>query len=128
MISVERQHRVLEILREQKAADLEALAQALNVSSSTVRRDLAALEKQGLVERTHGGAVYRGHRQHPIAFSERINQQVDAKRLIGKAAAALVQPHMTLLLDGGSTVYVTAEQITARPLQVVTNSLTIAQL
>src|SRR5687767_2737147 len=102
MLIVERQHRVLEILREQKAADLETLAQSLNVSGSTVRRDLDALEKQGLVERTHGGAVYRGQRQHPVAFSERIAQQVDAKKAIGKAAAALVQPHMTLLLDGGS--------------------------
>ena len=128
MLSVERQQKLLEFLREHKAADLETLAQMFTVSASTLRRDLDALEKQGLVERTHGGAVYRGQRQHPVAFAERMNVQVDAKRLIGKAAAALVQPHMTLLLDGGSTVYVAAEQITARPLQVVTNSLTIAQL
>lgn len=128
MLIFERQHRVLEILREQKTADLEMLAQTLEVSSSTVRRDLDALEKQGLIERTHGGAVYRGARRHPVAFSERMNVQVEAKKLIGKAAAALVEPHMTLLLDGGSTVYLAAEQITARPLQVVTNSLTIAQL
>ena len=128
MLNIERQHKLLEILREQKAADLESLAQTLSVSPSTMRRDLDALEKQGLVERTHGGAVYRGHRQHPVAFSERMSQQVDAKKAIGKAAAALVEPHMTLLLDGGSTVYVAAEQITARPLQIVTNSLSIAGL
>ncbi len=128
MLIVERQHRLLETLREQKTATLEALGELLGVSSSTVRRDLDALEQQGLVERTHGGAVYRGQHKHPIAFSERMNQQVEAKKAIGKIAASLVEAHMTLLLDGGSTVYLAAEQITARPLQVVTNSLTIANL
>jgi DeoR/GlpR family transcriptional regulator of sugar metabolism len=128
MLIVERQNHLLNILREQKAADLETLAAALNVSASTVRRDLDALEQQGLVERTHGGAVYRGQRRHPIAFSDRVQEQVDAKTLIGKYAAALVQPNMTLLLDGGSTVYYAARQITARPIQVVTNALNIANL
>jgi DeoR family transcriptional regulator, fructose operon transcriptional repressor len=128
MLILERQHRLLEILRERKAANLEALAEVLAVSSSTVRRDLDALEQQGLVERTHGGAVYLGERKHPVAFAERMNQQVEAKKAIGKFAAGLVEPHMTLLLDGGSTVYLAAEQIAARPLQVVTNSMTIAGL
>ncbi len=128
MLIVERQHRLLEILREQKTADLDTLAGALAVSGSTVRRDLDAMEKQGLIERTHGGAVYRGEHRHPIAFSERINEHVDAKKAIGRFAASLVQPHMTLLLDGGSSVYFAAQQIAARPLQVVTPSLLIANL
>ena len=128
MLIVERQQRLLEILRDRTAADLESLASSLNVSISTARRDLDALEQQGLVERTHGGAVYRGPRKHPIAFSDRVTSQTEAKQAIGSYAASLVQPHMTLLLDGGSTVYYTAQQITARPLQVVTNSLLIANL
>ena len=128
MLIIERHNRLLEILRDQKTADLDSLAATLSVSASTVRRDLDALEQQGLVERTHGGAVFRGQRKHPVAFAERLNQQVDAKKLIGKYAATLVQPNMTLLLDGGSTVYYTAQQITARPLQVVTNALNIANL
>ena len=126
MLIVERQQRLLDILRSKTAADLDTLASALDVSVSTARRDLDALESQGLVERTHGGAVYRGPRRHPIAFAERANEQVDAKRAIGRFAASLVQPHMTLLLDGGSTVYYAAQLIAARPLQVVTNSLLIA--
>ena len=128
MLIIERHNRLLEILREQKTADLDSLAGALNVSASTVRRDLDALEQQGLVERTHGGAVFRGQRKHPIAFAERLTEQVDAKKLIGRYAAAMVQSNMTVLLDGGSTVYYAAQQITARPLQVVTNALNIANL
>jgi DeoR/GlpR family transcriptional regulator of sugar metabolism len=128
MLIVERQQRLLDMLKEQKTATLEQLAESLSVSASTVRRDLDMLEKQGVVERTHGGAVYRGQRSHPVAFDERLNVQVDSKKAIGRYAASLVEPGMTLLLDGGSTVYLAAQQITARPLQIVTNSLTVANL
>jgi len=126
MLILERQQRLLDLLRQRGAADLDVLAQAFEVSSSTVRRDLDALEQQGLIERTHGGAVYRGPRRHPVAFEERLDQQVDAKQQIGAYAASLIEPNMTVLMDGGSTVYYAAQQVTARPLQIVTNSLTIA--
>jgi DeoR/GlpR family transcriptional regulator of sugar metabolism len=128
MLIIERQQRLLDILRERQAADLESLADLLGVSSSTTRRDLDALEQRGLIERTHGGAVYRGPRRHPVAFDERLNDQIEAKKAIGRYAASLVEPNMTLLLDGGSTVYYAAKQITARPLQVVTNALSTANL
>jgi len=127
MLIVERQQRLLDILRERKAGQLETLAESLSVSVSTVRRDLERLEDQGLVERTHGGAVYRGPQKQSIVFAERLNTNVDRKQAIGRAAAALVQPNMTVLLDGGSTVYLAAQRIAARPLQVVTNSLLVAQ-
>lgn len=127
MLIVERQQRVLDILRDRKAAQLEALAEAMDVSVSTVRRDLEHLEAQGLVERTHGGAVYRGPQKHSMVFADRLAEQVEAKQSIAREAAALVAPNMTVLLDGGSTVYFAAQQIEARPLQVVTNSLLVAQ-
>lgn len=128
MLIVERQQLIINILREQNAADLDSLAQTIGVSPSTIRRDLEALERQGLIERTHGGAMYRGEYKHPVAFDERRQENVTAKKAIGRYAASLVEPNMTLLLDGGSTVYYAAQQIAARPLQVVTNSLTIASL
>jgi len=127
LLIVERQKRLLDMLREQTAADLDALGAALSVSVSTVRRDLEALEEQGLVERTHGGALYRGPHHHSAVFSERMAEHVELKRAIGRRAAQLVEPHMTVLLDGGSTVYLAAQQIDVRPIQVVTNSLSIAQ-
>lgn len=105
---------------------LEAMAEALTVSISTVRRDLDLLESQGLVERTHGGALYRGPRQPTVVVAERMAEQREQKEKIGLYAAGLVQPQMTVLLDGGSTVYYAARQITARPIQVVTSSLLVA--
>jgi DeoR/GlpR family transcriptional regulator of sugar metabolism len=136
MLIVERQTRVLEILRQRKTALLEDLARELDVSASTIRRDLEQLESRGLVERTHGGAVYRGpgsdargtgdsnFRGPPLA--ERMKEQVEPKLAMGRYAASLVRPQMTVILDGGSTVTFAARQITARPIQVVTNSLSIA--
>lgn len=156
MLIVERQQRVLEMLRERKAMELDELAREVGVSASTIRRDLDALERKGIVERTHGGAVYKGNTQtldylHPennveqnggnqnganqnggsqpkVVLTERMQDQIAAKQAIGKYAAAQIQPHMTVILDGGSTVIYAAQQITARPLQVVTNSLAIANL
>jgi DeoR/GlpR family transcriptional regulator of sugar metabolism len=128
MLIVDRHERLIEMLRERHSAQLEVLAESLGVSVSTVRRDLEALEAQGLVERTHGGAVYRGPHRHSLVFSERTHEQTEAKQVIGAYAASLVQPYMTLLLDAGSTVYYAARQITARPLQVVTNSLAVTNL
>jgi len=87
MLIVERQQRLLEILREQKAAQLETLAESLGVSTSTVRRDLEHLEQQGLIERTHGGAVYRGPQRQSIVFAERLNTNVEQKQRIGSASA-----------------------------------------
>ncbi|MEX1015265.1 MAG: DeoR/GlpR family DNA-binding transcription regulator [Phycisphaeraceae bacterium] len=126
----ERQRKLLTILRERKAAQLEELARALDVSGSTVRRDLESLEQQGQVQRTHGGAIYReqsgGTGQPSPALAARMSTHVAAKQAIGRWVAGQVRPNMTLLLDGGSTVIYAAQQITARPLQVVTNSLSIA--
>ena len=148
MLIIERQHRVLEILRERRAAELEDLARELNVSVSTIRRDVDALVRNGMADRTHGGAMIRietpgvaapavsspaadaiaASGQPGIVLAERMSQHVDDKLAIGRYAASQVQPHMTLLLDGGSTVIYAARQIVARPLQIVTNSLSIANL
>jgi DeoR/GlpR family transcriptional regulator of sugar metabolism len=127
MLIVERQKRLLDMLKEQRTAQLEALAETLGVSSSTVRRDVETLEQQGLVERTHGGVIFRPRSTASLAFEERMGEQVEAKRVIGAAAARLVEPGMTVYIDGGSTLQYCIGQIEARPLQVVTNSLTVAQ-
>ncbi len=131
MLIAERQQRLLSTLRQRKAAQLDDLARELAVSASTVRRDLDELERRGLVERTHGGAILRDATvpmASDIALNSRMGEQVAQKEAIGATAAALVAPHMTVLLDGGTTVIYAARQITARPIQVVTNSLAIGHL
>jgi DeoR/GlpR family transcriptional regulator of sugar metabolism len=130
LLIVERQSRLLEIIRQKRVAELTELCDDLSVSISTVRRDLGALEERGLVKRTHGGAIFRSETEEKPtlthALTGRMVENIDAKRAIGKYAASLVKPHMTILLDAGSTIVYAAQAIDVRPIQVVTNSLSIA--
>jgi DeoR/GlpR family transcriptional regulator of sugar metabolism len=131
MLIAERQSRLQELLAHRGIADLDTLAIELGVSQSTVRRDVELLETKGLVTRTHGGVIWTGDRNapaRPYAFDQRMAYQLDAKRQIAKAAKALVQPGETVLIDGGTTTFYLAEELLGLPLQIVTNSLPIANL
>ncbi|QDS92811.1 HTH-type transcriptional regulator UlaR [Roseimaritima multifibrata] len=104
------------------------LAERMGVSESTVRRDLDYLEEQGDAKRTHGGVFWTGSPTSMRLFETREDSHWQRKRVIAAAAAKLVSDHETILLDGGSTTYELARQLVGRPLQVVTNSLPVANL
>jgi len=134
MLIAQRQSRLRDLLAQRRILPLESVSKELGVSPSTARRDIEALEQQGLVQRTHGGVIWigdRGGTPTPLrsyAFNQRMGVQLDAKRRIAKAAARLVPDGQTILLDGGTTTYYLAEQIHGRPLQIITNSLPISNL
>lgn len=104
------------------------LAQELQVSESTVRRDLDYLEESGSAQRTHGGVFYTGPSPKLQHFEQRQKTHWEKKRLIGEQAAQLIEEGDTVLLDGGSTTYELARALVGRTLQVVTNSLPVANL
>jgi DeoR/GlpR family transcriptional regulator of sugar metabolism len=124
----DRRNRLLEVIRQQGFASLDALSKALAVSESTVRRDLDFLEQSGLAQRTHGGAFYTGPAPKLAHFEQRQSLNWDKKRQIAQAASRLIEDNDTILLDGGSTTYELAQLLVGRPLQVVTNSLPVANL
>jgi len=124
----ERRSRVLELIRQRGFASLPALAEALEVSESTVRRDLDFLEESGVAQRTHGGVFYTGPSPKLAHFDQRQSLNWDKKRQIAVAASQLIDDNDTILLDGGSTTYELAQLLVGRPLQVVTNSLPVANL
>ena len=134
MLIAERHVRLKELLARRGVCDLKSLSAELDVSHSTVRRDIEALEQQGLVQQTHGGVIWVGGEKtnggsaRPYAFDQRMSYQVEAKRAIARAARDLVQPGDTILLDGGTTTFHLAQELLGRPLQLVTNSLPIANL
>ena len=132
MIIAERKSRLRELLSRKGMSDLDSLAAELRVSQSTVRRDIDEMVDQGVARRTHGGVIWIGERSsantRPYAFDQRMGYEVDAKRAIARAAKALVQPGETILLDGGTTTFYFAEELVGVPLQIVTNSLPIANL
>jgi DeoR/GlpR family transcriptional regulator of sugar metabolism len=118
----------MEVVSRQGFATLDELSRVLGVSESTIRRDLEVLDLAGSVKRTHGGAVYAGEVRSMPPFDERTGTAAAEKRAIGQAAAALLQDGDTVLLDGGTTTLEVARALVGRRVQVVTNSLPIAQL
>jgi DeoR family fructose operon transcriptional repressor len=124
----ERRNQLLEMVRVRGFASLPELADHLKVSESTIRRDLDHLEDVGSAKRTHGGVFYTGPSPKLPHFDERQPAQWDKKRLIAEVAVKLVEDGDTVLLDGGSTTYEVARLLVGRPLQIVTNSLPVANL
>jgi DeoR/GlpR family transcriptional regulator of sugar metabolism len=124
----DRRGRLLDIIRIRGFAALDELVRELGVSESTVRRDLDALEDQGSAKRTHGGVLYSGGMPRLAEFDERQPAHWAAKRAIAAMAAAVIEDGETVLLDGGTTTYEVARLLVGRSLQVVTNSLPVANL
>lgn len=110
------------------------LATRFEVSAVTIRSDLSALEQEGLLVRDHGGATAPGTAAagKPLVTSlmrvdERAALNLEQKRRIGRAAAALVAPGDTILIDAGTTAVEIARQVArVEPLTVVTNALNVA--
>lgn len=120
--------RIGEILERQEFVDLQALCRLLDASESTVRRDLADLERQQALKRVHGGALGVPPRDHLLDHDWQARRQSEEKRRIGRLAATLVADGETVILDGGSTVACVADELANRPIHAITNSLAIARL
>ncbi len=103
LIPAERRSRIYQMLQDKGTVSVSMLSAALDVSEITVRRDLEQMEENGLLERTHGGAILNQRVHLELLYSEKHRAQPAEKRLIGKAAAALVEDNDTLLIHSGST-------------------------
>jgi DeoR/GlpR family transcriptional regulator of sugar metabolism len=124
----ERRQHVLDLVSRHGFISLADLARKIQVSESTVRRDLDHLHQLGALRRTHGGAMIAGDGSGLPALEDRSANQIDEKRLIARAAAVRIHDGDAILLDGGTTTLEVARLLVGRSLQVVTNSLPIAQL
>jgi DeoR/GlpR family transcriptional regulator of sugar metabolism len=123
-----RQARIEEYLQRVEFASLNELAQEVQASVSTVRRDLTLLEVKGTIRRTHGGARLVDLRSEEFIFAARDTHQLAEKEAIGKACAELIRPQQSLILDAGTTVYHVARYLEPKAPQIVTNSLPVANL
>lgn len=119
-----------EIARQARAAgrvDVAELAVALDVSLETVRRDLTALERSGVLRRVHGGAIPAELMRHEPALAVRAAEHTGEKRRVAAAALGELEGASTVLIDAGSTTAMLAELLpVGRDLVVVTNSVPIA--
>lgn len=121
-----RREALLDRIHEAGVRSVDELATALRVSPATVRRDLSALERQGLVDRTWGAARAHVALRYREDFERRAHDGADAKRAVARAAAALVEPNAVVGLSGGTTVTLVARMLRGRPVNVVTNAVNVA--
>jgi DeoR/GlpR family transcriptional regulator of sugar metabolism len=130
----ERRRAILESLEKNGRVAVNTLSEQLGVSAVTIRQDLRALEEEGLLERTYGGAVSRPIPPNTpalmvseLSFGLRRKKQELEKQAIGKAAAGLVQDGYGIALDGSTTVFAMTPYLKRLDgLTIVTNSLMIA--
>lgn len=127
MYAEERQKVILERARHEGRVDVTGLASEFDVTYETIRRDLTALERHGVLRRVHGGAIPVERLGFEPALNVRDSVMTQEKERIAKAALAELPDEGAILLDAGSTTGRLAEQLpTDRELTVVTNSLSIA--
>ena len=126
MTAEERQHRIEAYLAKVEFASLEELAQHTGASVSSVRRDVTALESNGHIRRTHGGARLTNPRSDEFAFSARDTHQLEEKEIIARACADLISPNQTVIIDAGTTCFHVARHLDQKTLHIVTNSLPVA--
>ncbi|MEO3754212.1 DeoR/GlpR family DNA-binding transcription regulator [Streptomyces sp. B6B3] len=119
---------ILEMVRANGAVSLRELARVVQTSEVTVRRDVRALEAEGLLDRRHGGAVLPGGFTRESGFPQRAMAATAEKAAIAELAAGLVQDGEAVVVGAGTTTQELARRLARVPgLTVVTNSLLVAQ-
>ena len=126
---VARKDEILEILRRYHYVTVNFLAEALYISPSSIRRDLAVMEAQGLVKRKHGGVSEVEVSNSLTPYSMRMHENSTEKRIICKKAADLVNDGDVIFIDGSTTCLFLPELIESKKdITVLTNSLRLASL
>jgi DeoR/GlpR family transcriptional regulator of sugar metabolism len=121
----QRRRAIIDLLNTQGEVSVERLAQRFSTSEVTIRKDLAALEANGLLLRRYGGAVVMPQELIQDPAQEKVSQR---KLAIAKAAAELIRDHNRIIIDSGSTTtaLLLPELSSKQGLVVMTNSLSVA--
>ena len=130
MLTEERQAEIMRIVNVHGAVSVQELVNYLDISESTVRRDLAALDEEGLLRRVHGGATSLKEGAYDAAMEDlqdKYSLHIGEKRRIAQFAASLVRPDDFVYLDGGSTVEQMADFLVGSEASFVTSGLPTAQ-
>ena len=130
MLAEARRREIAERLRAHGAVTVAELEELFGISPMTARRDLAELERRGVVRRTHGGAVLPTISAHEDSFARRLEVGAEAKTRLAEAAVSLLTPRETIFLDSSTTTYYVAKRLveTGLAATVLTNSLPVMEL
>lgn len=129
MLTEERHERILEFLEEKRSATVIELIELLDVSESTIRRDITTLSKRGRLIKVFGGAValdkISTSQEPTVAQKEEVN--LDEKRTIARYAASLIEPEDFIYLDAGTTTACMLDYIKEPSATYVTNAVSHAK-
>ena len=134
MLQLERQKHILKYLEKNRKATTNELSEMLGVSATTIRTDLNQMDKEKLLTKTHGGAVYRDNSTdqkeltgRAYYFDERALENQKEKEMIADTAVTFVKDHMCIFLDASSTAYTLGMKLTGfTELTVITNGINLA--
>lgn len=123
----ERRNIIMEKLMINKKVEISELEQLLNVSAMTIRRDLAQLEEQDKIIRTHGGAILKSPLVLESSFDTKLKRNIEQKQQIAQTAKKLIKNNSTILLDSGTTTLEIAKLLHQfENITVITNDIKIA--
>lgn len=129
MANKARHQRIIDLLETNTHVSVSELSDQLGVSQATIRRDLDGLQKQGRLQRTHGGAVLVERAAPEPPVMQRTQENAEEKRRIGEAAAGLVQEGDTVFIGSGTTTLEVARHLMGREnITVITNALTVINM
>lgn len=130
MFMEERLNEILELLKKDNKVLVKDLSNKFNVTESMIRKDLNKLEKEGLVERTYGGAILPRNLAESTNISNRLINNIDTKKIIATKAFENIKDNDTIFLDISSTNYLLAELLSksTKKITLVTNMVEITSL
>lgn len=123
MLSFQRREEIKHLLLQKNSVTVGEIAKRFNVSSETVRRDLAALCNEGFCTKTYGGASLVARSTSVTNSSIKKNLRLEEKQLIARIGADLIKPNDCIFLDHSTTVAEMCQEIRNMHLTVVTNSM-----
>ena len=125
MLTNERYKKIAEYLKEKQSAKVKELAEYLFVSPATVRRDLVDMQKLGMLERSHGGAIYVEN-SNEVSIFIRLEKNAKEKELTASVALEHLPDFQTVFIDNSSTCLALAERMNLTHKTIITNGLQIA--
>ncbi|WP_050180016.1 DeoR/GlpR family DNA-binding transcription regulator [Domibacillus robiginosus] len=125
MLVAERHQKIVELVNERASIRVSELSDIFSVTEETIRRDLEKLEREGKLQRSHGGAVSLQDEESEVHFSERVITNVQEKKAIAYEAARRVQEGDRIILDASTTAWYMAKALPNMTLTVITNSMKV---
>lgn len=125
MLMAERQLKIIHLIQKKGSVQVDELAKELEVSTMTIRRDLEKLNAEGLIERCHGGAVYK----QEVTYADKQVSNQPIKEKLAQICASFVKDGDAIFLDAGTTTFEIAKLIMNIPnIMVLSNDLEIIRL